>query len=488
MALKSIPARQIVQVVPSAISTGGNQYTLNGVFITSNSLFPTKEYFDAASVGVDFGTSSDAYNFAVIYFQGTTISTSKPKSLFITRYNQADISAKLIGATLKSKSITDLQTIKGTLSVTVDGTAKSGNVDLSTATSWSNAAQLISTDLSVNCTFNSQTQAFVVASATTGTASSIGYATGTASDALGLSLNGGGTLDNETVADTATSAITRLRGYTLNYGGFTYDSTFTTDQIKAIATWASQQTHDVWNVAHLLEPTALIPNNAQSFGAWVSANNISDTTSIYGDITEAALALGYMASLDFSRTDGRMTMDFRNVSGLPSRVDDPDDAKALETNGYTYYGGFATKANRFIFFRNSRVSGDFGWVDSYLCQLRLNGQLQNAILSGLVADGQVPYTEVGLNRIRSYCQDPINEMVNFGGIQAGVTLSSEQKAKVNSIAGYDVSTLLFTQGWVLIIDQATPDIRAQRGSPTCTLIYTDGQSVQTINLASMAVL
>lgn len=484
----SIPAKTIVQVNPSAISEGGNSYNLNGVLFTSSLVFPTRTYASADTVGTENGTTSDAYKVASIYFAGTTISTIKPSTLFMVRYNTADIEAKVIGGSQKSKSLSDLQAIKGTLSVTIDGTAKSGSVDLSTATSWSNGASIIATALGVTCTFNSQLQSFIISSTTAGSASSVGYATGTASDALGLSSNGGATIDNDTTADTVQTAIARLKAYTLNFGGYMLDSTFSEDSIKAFATYNSSQNHDAWFIASTLEQQALIANNSNTLGAWIANNNISDTLLIYGDITESALALGFMASLDFTRQNGRMTLDFRNANGLPARITNEADSTALESNGYAYYGGFATKANRFIFMRNARTSGDFKWSDSYLCQLRLNGQLQNGILTSLVNNGLFPYTDIGINKIRSACQPAIDEMVNFGGIQAGVTLGDDEKQQANTLAGYDVSTLLFTQGWVLIVTLPDASVRAQRGSPICTLLYTDGESIQTINLASVAVL
>ncbi|QHJ85269.1 MAG: hypothetical protein [Caudoviricetes sp.] len=488
MAIKSIPASHIVKVVPSAIGTGGSAYNLNGVFFTTSAPYPVRTYTSADTVKDDYGTDADAYKFAQVYFSKINTATKTPSTLFVVRYNALDIEAKLIGGTLKSKSLADLQAISGTLSVTVDGTAKSGSVDLSTATSWSNGAEIIGTALTEKVEFDSELQAFIVSSSTSGANSSIAFATGTAADALGLSSDGGATVDNETVKDTAESAIGRLKSYTLNFGGFTYDSTFTIDQIKALATYVLAQTHDIWFVAHALEAQALIANNSNTLGGWIKENNISDTTLIYGDITEAALALGFMASLDFTRTNGAQTLDFRNVSGLPSRVDDPAAATALESNGYMYYGGFATKVDRLIFFRNSKVSGEFEYIDDYLTQLYLNGNLQNAILNGLVATGKVPYNAEGQQIFRSWCTTVINLVANFGGIQTGIELTDSQKQQVNALANFDVATELFTKGWVLIIGNASPTVRSERGSFPATLVYTGGGSVQSINLNSVAVL
>lgn len=490
MALKSIPASQIVSVVPSALATGGDAYNLNGVFFTSNAPYPVKQYASADDVLADFGENAEAYKFSVIYFNGVSISTKKPSALFIVRFNQTDTSAKVIGASQKSKSLSDLQTVKGNVTVTVDGTEKSADIDLSTATSWSNAAETIATALSANVTFDTQLQAFVITSAKTGADSSISYASGTGSDQLGLSSTGGAYLDNQATADTIVTLFARLKSYTLNFGGYGHDSTFTTDQLKTLMKYTSGLNHDVWGVITTLEAQALINGSDQCLGAWVKENDISDVTLTYGDYQESAIALGFMASLDFSKENGRMTLDFRNTSsGVSARITDSSDATALTANGYMFYGAYATRSQRLIFLRNSKVSGDFAWADTYLNQLRLNGQLQNAVLNGLVENGNVPYNAKGQDLIRSWCQDPISELLNFGGIQTGITLSESQKAKINSLSSdFDVATQLYTAGYVLIIEQATAQVREARGSFPITLVYTDGGSVHTINIASMAVL
>ena len=117
----------------------------------------------------------------------------------------ADKAAALIGRSLRSVTLDEIKAINGTLSVTIDGTLKTGTVDLSTATSFSNAATLIATALTATVTFDTQLQAFVVASGTTGATSSISFATGTAAYALGLSEEGGAVLNNATVIDTPES-------------------------------------------------------------------------------------------------------------------------------------------------------------------------------------------------------------------------------------------------------------------------------------------
>ena len=487
--LASIPASEIVTVLPSVLGAGGTAMALNAVIISDDVKFVAKEYSNADAVGNDYGTTSDKYKFAQIYFNGFTGSTVKPSALFISKYSAVASAAKLTGASLRSMSLDQLKAITGAISVTVDGVLTTGTVDLSAATSFSHAATLIANSSTNAVTFDTQLQSFVVASGTTGATSSISFATGAAAEALGLTELTGAQLDNVTAVDTATTAMKRLTNYTLNLSTIVAEtSTALTDDVqKEIATWVSLQNHRYWLVKYDEEPAALIANNTTNFAGWIAENNVADVTCIYGTFEHAALCAGYAASLNFSELNGRTTMDFRSTSTLAPSVTDVDDANALESNGYAYYGAFATANDRFIFLRNSIVSGEFKWVDAHLNQIYFNSQLQLAQITGLIANKSIPYNEVGKSKVRASAQDPINEMLNFGGIQTGVALSEQQKSIINNEAGVDAATIIFNQGYYLMIRDATAQVRAARGSFPIKLWYTDGGSVHSINIASINV-
>ena len=106
-------------------------------------------------------------------------------------------------------------------------------------------------------------------------------------------------------------------------------------------------------------------------------------------------------------------------------------------------------------------------------------------ITGLIANKSVPYNDIGKSLVRASAQDPINEMLNFGGIQSGVTLSEQQKSIVNRESGADAATVVFNQGYYLYIGNATPQVRAARGSFPIKLWYTDGGSLHSINIASI---
>ena len=51
----SIPASDIVNILPAALSAGGTSLSLNTVVFSTLAMFPVKEYFDVDSVGDDHG-------------------------------------------------------------------------------------------------------------------------------------------------------------------------------------------------------------------------------------------------------------------------------------------------------------------------------------------------------------------------------------------------------------------------------------------------
>ncbi len=486
----SIPASDIVNILPAALSAGGTSLSLNTVVFSTLAMFPVKEYFDKDAVGDDHGVTSNAYKFAETYFNGFSGSNIKPSSLFIASYVNADKAAALIGRSLRSVTLDEIKAINGTLSVTIDGTLKSGTVDLSAATSFSNAATLIATALTTTVTFDTQLQAFVIASGTTGATSSISFATGTAAYALGLSEEGGAVLNNATVIDTPDTAMERVTDYTLNFAPISAlgESAFDVDWWKELATWVSKQNHRYWTIQWGKEPTALIANNDVCFGAWLEANVIADCTPIYGDQIHAAFACGSIASIDFQETNGRVTLDFRNQSGIVASITNKQDAKALESNGYAYYGAWATANDRFQFMRNSVVSGEFAWADTYAFQLWLNAGFEVDGMVGLQQYKSIPPNSDGKALYRAMFQDRINQGVAFGGIVSGMILTEQQKSVINREFGYDAATQIQLTGWAMFVGDAINVTGATRKRFPAKFYYADGGSIQGINMTSTAVL
>ncbi|MCT8654835.1 DUF3383 domain-containing protein [Glaesserella parasuis] len=489
---QSIPASQIVNVNPSVLSSGGSPLSMNAVFLSKNANLPTGQavsFATADSVGEYFGFTSAEYQAAAVYFKGFDGSTIKPGTLIFFAYNKATEGAFLLGASVKSLSLNELKKINGTLSVIIDGSEKqAASLNLSGAKSFSNAAELIGTALgSVTVTFDSQLQAFKIESSTTGTTSTITFATGTTADALGLSENAGAKLSQGSNTTTPTENMQAVIGSTLNWATFTTITEPTLEEKLEFAKWSNNQNQRFLYVGWGKEATATQTGDTTGFGAKLKEAEYSGATAVYGGLDKAAFLCGTVASIDFTEKQGRITLKFKGQSGLTADVTDATIAKNLEDNGYNYYGAWATANDRFLFLSPGQISGEWKWIDAYINQIRLNSQLQLAIITLLTSAKSVPYNDVGIALQRAACNDSINEALNFGSIQVGVSLSEQQKAIINNYTGVDAASQVEAQGYYLYIGKATAQTRGNRESFPMKLFYTDGGSLHSVNLASINV-
>jgi len=456
---QSIPASDIVNILPSALAAGGSELSLNTVVFTAASKFPIKQYFDLDTVRDDFGSTSNEYKFAETYLQGFSGSTIKPYSIFFAEYVNANKAATLIGLSLRSTTLEQLKLVNGTLNVTIDGTLKTGTVNLSAATSFSDAATLIATALTAVVTFDTQLQSFVVASGTTGETSSISFGSGTAADALGLSEVGGAIVNNNTVADTADSALERVTDETLNFAPIT-GLGFDLDWFKDLAMWVTKQNHRFWLFQYGKEPTATIAGSTVNFAAWIKENDVADVTPIYGDIEHVAFSCGSVASIDFSEVNGRVTLDFRSQSGIKASV-----------------------------MRNSVVSGEFKWANTYAFQIWLNQGFQLDGIIGLQQYKSIPPNNEGKALYRAIFQDRINSGKAFGGIVAGIKLTEQQKSVINrETNSTGAASQVELTGWYMYVGDAVNVQGAARKRFPAKFFYSDGGDIQGINMTSTAVL
>src|SRR6185312_14291968 len=143
----------------------------------SSSLLP---FESAADVGAFFGLASTEYAMAQVYFQGPNGATTTPGKLYFGAYSTTAVGAWLRSGSLASMTLTQLQALTGTLTITINGTAEtSASIVLSGASSFTAAAATIqaaftSPDFTVS--FDTQISAFVFTSSTTGAASTSTYA------------------------------------------------------------------------------------------------------------------------------------------------------------------------------------------------------------------------------------------------------------------------------------------------------------------------
>lgn len=490
----SIPASDIVVVNPGVVSSGGNPLSLNGVVLSKNTTIPVGgvlSFPSAAAISAYFGPASAEYGIAANYFSGFDNSTVKPSALLFAPFADVARAAWLQSGSLAAISLATLKTYSGTLIVTVDGVQKtSTTINLSAATSFTNAATLITAGFTggPTCTWNATNSTFVLTSGTTGATSTITYATGTLAANLLFTQATGAILSQGSAIDTPTTACDSLKKATQNWCAFTtlWEPVIADKQL--FATWASAQNSRYLYVCWDTDAQAIVSGSTTNFGAIAKSLQYDGTMAVYNTVNLAAFVLGCAASIDFARTNGRITAAFKSQSGFTPTVTDQAIANILLANGYSFYGQYATANSTFNFLYSGQLPGKWLWFDTFVNQVYLNSQLQLALMSLLTNVTSIPYNESGYSLIRSAMIDPISSAINFGGIRAGVQLSSAQAAQINQAAGRDVTNTIEQQGYYLQVLDPGAQVRGQRGTPIINLWYTDGGAVQKINVASIDVM
>jgi hypothetical protein len=149
--MSTIPASEIVNVIPGVLTAGGAALDLNGLMLTTSIRPPigtVQQFPDADSVSDYFGPASAEAALATIYFEGYTNATASPGNLLFAQYPALAVAAYLRGGDISALTLAQLQAIAGTLTIVVDGyTRTNGTINLSGATSFSSAAALLQTAL-----------------------------------------------------------------------------------------------------------------------------------------------------------------------------------------------------------------------------------------------------------------------------------------------------------------------------------------------------
>ena len=488
----AIPARQIVDVTPRVINAGVPDLAMSGLLLTKNALciYPDMSFSSATAVGAYFGYDSDEYKAALKYFMGYDNAFKRPDTLKFARRIDVDVAGELIGGS--AAKLSDLKAITaGSFSIDVDGTTVNvTGLDLSSVTTQSDVATALQAKITgTTVTYNSNLNAFIVVSATTGENSSVSVATGTSADALGLSSATGAVAQAGMAAmseDANMTAIARADG---NWVSFTTLYSADDDEVIALAEWTNNQKVEYAYFPYTDSQGNTVPSNQNNLPNVLKNADYEGTVLLFGIVDHAVAAMSIWASVDWNRYNGLPTMAFRSQNGLAASVTDETIAENLLSMNVNYYGRYASRVEDFTFFYNGKLTGgDFGFIDAYIGNIWLRNALQNAILNGLQQVARTPYTDAGYNQIRAWCLDPINRGLNNGVIQAGLNLSEAQKAQLYNEIGQDVSEQIYTDGYFLLVEDPGAQARVERETPVCGLWYTYGGAVQKIELPATVIL
>ena len=511
----TIPASQIIKINPGVINAGGEGLVLNGLFLTESLLMPTGGMLSFApgpagnlgqNVASFFGVGSTEALAAAIYFQGYQNSALTPSAMLFATYNAAAKAAFLnSGAGLTLAIVNALA--PGVLTISVDGTLiTSASINLSPASSLSNAATLILagfTDPGFTVAWNATINAFVFTNTVTGASSTFTYCSGSLAAGLLLTQATGALLSQGAIADTPASAMANAIALSQNWASMVTLFEPNLASKEAFAVWFNESDNAYLWLAWDSDVQASVNGATEPFGVVAKSLEYSGVACIGGDpaavpagdtlaglvMNVAIFVAGAIASINFEATNGRVTLSFLQQAGIVPTCLNGQTAQNLLANGYSFYGGYATRNQNFTFFYNSNMPGDFDWIDTYIDDIWMNDQFQVTLMELLTAIGSIAYNAPGYAQPRAaLVNGPIAAALNFGAIRTGVTLSSTQIQEVNQAAGQVVDSIIATQGYYLQILDPGPTARQERTSPIVNFWYTDGSSIQQLTISSLDIL
>lgn len=503
----SIPASQIVTVNPRLLTPGGNDLEFNGLLLSKSDVIPSSQlvlpFPDPDAVGEYFGFESEEYKAAVVYFLGYNNSFNKPRAIYVASRVEDATKPFIRGAnfpTITSQTLAALKLISdGSMTLELGGhTATLENLDFTNATSLSDVAEIVEAAIKANddggnawadasVAYSSLFDAYTITGGVAGAAQGINYASGDVADAMLLTQKAGAVLSPGMDAMSINENMEAILDLTTNFVCFTTVEKANEADVLDYAAWADGKGVNYLYVFWDDDTRLLEPNNDNTIAAALKEANAGATAGVYNSLEYAAMILGTAASIDWNRRNGTITFAFKSQDGVAANVVTGTNAKLLEAQNMNFMGDYATRNDNFVFMYPGRMFGQWTWIDTYLNAVWLNNALQVAIMNGLVQSPRVPYTSDGYALVRSWCMDPINRALYSGVIDTGVTLSESQKTELHREAGRDISMELFTDGYVLQVNDPTAAVRWRRESPECSLWYCYAGSIHKIDLASTAV-
>lgn len=496
--MSTIPLSLDFSITPGVVSPAGDAVDANGLMLTDNELIPVgkvQSFYQGADISALTGSESKEFLAAQQYFNGYDNSSVIPGELLMYRLVTAPVAGYLLSGNLKGVPLATLKAIPaGTITLTVDGTSvTSASIDLSSATSFSDIADDLETGIGaskVSVEWLPIANRFIIRSATTGADSEVSFASvGALATGLKLTQDAAATVSPGSDAVSMTDMMNNIINTNQNWILFQALTELTDDQKTELCAWASASHNRYGYVVHDTSAAPTVANNASCFvQSVVVANGYENIFPIYGSYLYAVTALAYAASIDFARTNGRISFKFRGFSGLAPNVSDLATAQALKSNGYNFYGSYSLNKTMAQYASDGAITGKFVWLDSFIDQVWINANLVGAYATLFTANQSYPFNDNGYGAVQAATIDVAEQALTFGAIQRGVVLDNSQIRIVNTSVGKDISATLYSQGWYLYIPTQTGSARLARDLQGVIFYWVDGQLIQSITMSSTAIL
>lgn len=382
-----------------------------------------RSYTDLESVATDFGTSAPEYLGAQLYFG----QSPRPQQLMIGRWLRAATAGLINGGAL-STAEQDISlwtaVTAGSFKVTVDGTVKTlTGLNFSAVTNLNGVATAINAVLT-GATIAWSGSRFVVTSTTTGTSSSVSYATAHTS---GTDISAQLKLTSGTAsapiagyaAESPLAAVTALANASGQWYGLAFAAATmpTDDQIVDVAGFVEAASPSrIFGVTET-NPNALEEAYTTDLDSRLQALGYKRTAVQNSENKYAGISLlGRAFSVNFSANRSTITLMFKQEPGVVA-------ANITETQAQTVKN---KRGNVFVQYNNDTAIIQYGTMagPAYIDEIHgldwLADAIQNSVYNLLYqSPTKIPQTDAGQTQIMTAVSSVIKEAVDNGLVAPG---------------------------------------------------------------------
>ncbi|MDC6131501.1 DUF3383 domain-containing protein [Burkholderia gladioli] len=426
---KALPVARLISVAVTLTALAAQGANLNTALVLGPSaVIDTGErlrsYSGIPDVAEDFGTTAPEYQAATLYFN----QSPQPASLLIGRWAKTATAGLLNGGVLSAgqQAIAEWDVITtGAFNITIDGNAKViTGLDFSAQTNLNGVATVIGAKLT-GATIAWDGLRFVVTSATTGTSSTVSYATAPAtgvdiSAMLGLTAATASVPANGIAAETPVAAAALfLDQFANQFLGLAFaDGTIEDDDHVAVAQLVEADQAHIYGIttqnAQALDPTVTsdLASRLKALALKYSMIQYS-SSSAYAVVS----ALGRLLTVDFNGNSTTLTLMYKQEPGIVAEALTSTQADTLEAKNCNVYVGYDN--NTSILQYGVTPSGIF--VDSVYNALWFRNDIQTAVYNLLyTSPTKIPQTDAGNAQIAATISSVCDQGVTNGYLAPGV--------------------------------------------------------------------